>query len=328
MKIKNLKLKNFAKFHNFEVEYDSRITRLIGVNGSGKTGIGITAIWACLKGIADKNTNGQLIGQRFRFIGHNDSSADITLTLIDEQKENAEIIVRNKITKAGNQITFTAPDGYKMSNEWLNNLLSVTFMSAKNFCELSPKEQAISLNINTEKYDSKIDKLKSEYSDLNRDIKQIGDLNPVVPTDKVSISDLLAQIKEIDQYNSLQDQKSKAINEYSKLKQRLEVQKEELELELSGIVSRISDITSKIETLPDPEPKKEEEREQLEDMISQAEDINAQAEIYAQYIRRKELAGSIQKQIDQNRLDLKSAEKDKLDEEYRLRMEPLFLEFF
>ena len=86
MKIKKLKLDNFAEFTNFEVEFDGKITNLIGINGSGKTTIGLTAIWACLKGISEKSGKGQLIGERYRFIGSSKDTANIELTLLDEEK--------------------------------------------------------------------------------------------------------------------------------------------------------------------------------------------------------------------------------------------------
>ena len=46
MKLKSLKLKNFGKFTDFEIEYDDKVTKLIGMNGDGKTTVGLTAIWA------------------------------------------------------------------------------------------------------------------------------------------------------------------------------------------------------------------------------------------------------------------------------------------
>ena len=69
MKIKSLKLTNFAKFTDFEIEFDGNITRLVGLNGDGKTTVGLNAIWAGIKGISLKCKDGQLFGDRFRFIG-------------------------------------------------------------------------------------------------------------------------------------------------------------------------------------------------------------------------------------------------------------------
>jgi predicted ATP-binding protein involved in virulence len=100
MKIKKLKLKNFAKFTDFEIEFNENITRLVGFNGSGKTTIGLTAIWAGLKGIAEKSKD-SLFGERFRFIGPGKASSDIEIILKDEIK-NVEIKVKNHITNQTN----------------------------------------------------------------------------------------------------------------------------------------------------------------------------------------------------------------------------------
>ena len=121
MKIKELKLRNFAKFTDFEIIFDDKITHLVGINGSGKTTVGLTAIWAGLKGISEKSGSGQLVGERFRFIGSKGATADIEIKLIDEDKKG-EVIIKNHISKDTNKITFEASEGYVINNEWLNNL--------------------------------------------------------------------------------------------------------------------------------------------------------------------------------------------------------------
>ena len=68
MKIKEIRAKNFAKFTDFELVLNDQVTRLIGINGSGKTTVGLTLLWAGFKGIAEKSSTNQLIGERFRFL--------------------------------------------------------------------------------------------------------------------------------------------------------------------------------------------------------------------------------------------------------------------
>jgi DNA repair exonuclease SbcCD ATPase subunit len=201
MKIKKLKLTNFAKFSDIEVVFNDQVTHLVGMNGAGKTTIGLTAIQAGLKGIAEKAKDGQLIGDRFRFIGPNKKSADIFLTIIDEAKGSAEINVHNRITEAGNSISFEAPEGYNIGGNWLNNLLSVAFLSAKNFTQLSTKEQALLLGIDVSSKDKEIAAKKAEITEVNRDIKNIGQLVKIEPAQKVSVSTLLADKKLIDDKN-------------------------------------------------------------------------------------------------------------------------------
>ena len=50
MKINKIKLKNFGKVVNMEIELDDHVTRLVWLNGAGKTTIGLTSLWLALKG--------------------------------------------------------------------------------------------------------------------------------------------------------------------------------------------------------------------------------------------------------------------------------------
>ena len=51
MKIKSIKLENFAKYSHIEVSFDKNITYLIGNNEAGKTTLGLNAIWFLFQGI-------------------------------------------------------------------------------------------------------------------------------------------------------------------------------------------------------------------------------------------------------------------------------------
>jgi DNA repair exonuclease SbcCD ATPase subunit len=190
MRLKKEKLRNFARFTDFEVEFDKQVTHLVGLNGAGKSTVGLTAIWAGLKGIAEKNSTGQLIGERFRFIGKAGASADIELTLHDEEKK-VDILVKNHITAQTNQITFQAPEGYVTDPLWLNNLLNVSFLSAKNFASLTPKEQALTLGIDVSEFDKKIDAKKLERKVENRKLEDYKGLQgEMTRVDEVSLEEL------------------------------------------------------------------------------------------------------------------------------------------
>jgi hypothetical protein len=212
MKIKGLKLKNFGKFTDFEIEFNGGVTNLVGVNGSGKSSM-LTAIWATLKGIAEKNSNGQLIGERFRFIGGQAATAEATVLLIDEAKGNSQIVVKNKISKTGNNITFEAPEGYPISPEWLNSLLSVAFLSAKNFCQLSGREQAVLLGIDTAKFDEESKRLKTEFTRINAELKQYSNLEPVAEVQAVDVTELQSKKDAIRERLNAKYLENKAANE-------------------------------------------------------------------------------------------------------------------
>lgn len=234
MKLKSLKLKNFAKFTDFEIEYDDKVTRLVGMNGSGKTTVGLTGPWAAMKGISEKSGKGQLVGERFRFIGTEGPTADIELTLIDEVK-CAEIKVKNHITKTSNQIKFEAPDDYVVDESWLKNLLSVSFMSAKNFTEIDGKKQASLLGIDTSLHDSEIENLKSEYTLLNRDFKNLGCRDYVEKVESVSVSKLIEEKDKVDVHNLSVSANERSISVYEDNIYQVNSQIDNLKSEISKL---------------------------------------------------------------------------------------------
>ncbi len=297
MKVKNLKLNNFAKFTDFEIEYDRNITRLVGINGSGKTTAGITGIWATLKGIAEKGKGGQLIGERFRFIGPKKSSADLELILVDEKQGNAEITVKNHITASSNKITFEPPEGYLVKEGWLENLLAVALMSAKNFSQLTAKAQALALGIDTTKYDEQIVSVKAEYKDLNRDHRGLGDTPHADMVECVSILDLVQEKDKIDRTNreyaanrgeleANQQAQATAENLVDVFSGKLEAAKADLK-KISQIVERAPDVPVDIPT------------EKIVEQIANAEETNAAAAAWekAKEIREKKAAllGALEK---------------------------------
>jgi len=285
MKVKKLKLDNFTKFVKFEVDFDGNVTRLIGVNGSGKTTIGLTAIWAALKGISEKSKDGALVGERFRFIGNGKATADVELTLIDEKKGNVEIIVKNRISKDSNSITFEAPKNYPVNNAWLNSLLSVAFLSAKNFSQLSPKEQAVELGIDVSNFDREMKELKEEFTTINRQIRVQGELSPVEPVETVDLKELLAAKEEIEFFNAAQ--------ETAKLKiQRVDdkiadYREQELKLleELENIRGKIAEGKKYKAELPQPEELKDVS--ELSQKIASASELNEMSMAYKTYIEKK-----------------------------------------
>lgn len=293
MKLQKIKLQNFAKFSDIEVVFDGRVTHLVGMNGAGKSTIGVTAIQAGLKGIAEKNKDGQLIGERFRFIGPAKKSADIVITIVDEAKGGAEIIVKNRITESGNNISFEAPDGYDISGDWLNNLLNVAFLSAKNFCQLSPKEQALLLGIDVSGKDKEIADAKAEVTNINRDIKNLGSIDVVLEAQEVSVSTLLKEKSEIDARNEV----TKAANAEI---ERIRTGVEGFEQERDELLARIVELESKISKgkkwLEGKAPKPLESTDDVVKMIESAEEINKKAAAYKVYKEKADKLEQLMKQ--------------------------------
>lgn len=198
MKIKNITLSNFSKYDQVDVSFDDNVTYLVGKNGSGKSTLGITAIWFMFQGIAEKASGGNspLIGERFRFIGPNAATAKGEMTLYDE-KTMAEIKVYRKLTKTGTEVSFEGPEGLELGQKWLTDLFNVFLISPKMFCELSPKDQAKALGIDTKTFDDEIAALKKKYTEINAVYNSYGELPEVEKVEKKSIEELTEKKKDI-----------------------------------------------------------------------------------------------------------------------------------
>ena len=209
--IKNLSGSNFAGFDEIEVSFDPRLTYLLGKNGSGKTTVGLDAIWATLQGVATKAASKDmkpLIGERYMIIGNQGRSAKTALTLHHIER-NYDIIVKRKITETTNEVTFDAPDGVILDQRFLNEIFNLFLISPKHFLALNPKEQAAALGISVADIDVKIKELKQKFTDINRDIRTMGELTPVEKTDPINVSALTGEKARRVQWNTKQEEKTR-----------------------------------------------------------------------------------------------------------------------
>lgn len=307
MKLKKLRLRNFCKFTDFECEFNNKITHLVGMNGSGKTTIGLTAIWAGIKGIAERKKIDQVSGERFRFIGSHGKSADIELEFFDEKKQMT-IKIKNHITNSGNQISFESTDG-NIDENWINTFFNVSFLSAKHFSELSSKDQALALGIDTSQYDEDIAKIKSEYILINRDLKKLGKIELVEKIEPVDINKLVEERKKREEYNNKQNDRQRVINDnedrqsywLSEIKEANRVIKEANE-ELSIL---------KQHRLRLSEPTDRKQLDDIDDQIKQSTKINNRAKDYQDYLIKVKESDKIKSQLEKNKQeqDTKQSER-------------------
>lgn len=213
MKIQELNLFNFGKYKNVSVSFDPNVTYLIGPNGAGKTTAGLNGMWFILQGLASKAQDGKepLIGERFRFIGPSAKTASGELVLDDN---GAKITVTRKLNKNGTELSFDAPAGYKLSQQWLNELFNLFLIAPKKFIQLTPVEQARALGIDTREHDEKIKVLKADATEIGRDIKAYGELTPVEPADAQDIEGLKARRDDIRRILNAKYLSNKARNQF------------------------------------------------------------------------------------------------------------------
>jgi len=298
------------------VQFQDRVTRLVGVNGSGKTTVGLTAIWAGLKGIAERTKEG-VIGERFRFIGNKKASSDIIIHIVDEKQGEEPIIVKNHITKQGNQISFEAPDGYHVDEGWLNNLLNVSFMSASNFCKMSGKEQAIALGIDTSEHDQKLAEKKQEYTLLNRELKSLGTPEEVEKVEPVVLNDLYKKKKEVEDHNRIQENiKQKRVNleeESSRLAERIAEKQKQIERLKEEIKADSEEIENNRKWIKENKAEEWKDASEIDREIENAEETNQKAQAYREYLNHKERIDVKKSELDKNKEEQKEIEAERLE---------------
>jgi hypothetical protein len=196
MKIKEISLNNFAEYSKVTVSLDPNVNFLVGKNGSGKSTLGLTGVQAIFQGIAEKAMNGTnpVIGERFRFIGPAGASSKNYIILTDDKNNNAEIKISRKITKSGSELLIEAPESYgTLDQAWLNSLFNIFLISPKRFLELSAKDQAKALGIDTKKHDDPIAALKKQFTEINAVYRSYGEIAEVEKVEKVDVAALQAQ---------------------------------------------------------------------------------------------------------------------------------------
>ena len=238
MKIKELTLKNFANFKEVSVSFDDNVTYLIGNNGAGKSSIGLMGIWFIFQGIAEKQSKGKdvIIGERFRFIGDFGKTASGEITLYDE-KTQSEIKVIRKLTKDTSFISFIAPEGMELDQKWLDDLFNVFMINPKKFTELSSKEQALALGIDTNKFDSEIKELRGTITQNRTAIKAIDQSIQQIPL--VGGDDNVEDPTEVEKLLKDANDKNERAKEVAALHEQYQKRLKELEDEVKVVSDRI-----------------------------------------------------------------------------------------
>lgn len=223
IKVKSAKFKNYGRLSELQCQFYDGVTRLVGMNGSGKSTI-IDSVIACVSGIALKK--GGIIGERYRYIGKNSKSSDIEYEFVDESR-GATFFIKNHITKATNQITIRSEDNQQIGEEWLKSFLNISLMSATSFCSLTGVEQAEMLGIDVSSFDNELNNIKENITELNYKIKAIGDIPEVKEVDIVDVESLLEEEKKIELtlnelYKKNRDENNRRREEHIKLEKDLE----------------------------------------------------------------------------------------------------------
>jgi hypothetical protein len=354
MKIKEISLNNFANYGKVTVSLNPNVNYYVGKNGSGKSTLGLTGVQAIFQGIAEKATNGTvpIIGERFRFIGPAGATSKNHLILVDEKNGNAEIKISRKITKTGSELSIEAPESYgQLDQDWLNSLFNIFLISPKRFLDLTPKEQAKALGIDTKEFDDEIAGYKKQYTEINAVYRSFGELVEVEKVDKVDVAELQVKKDEIrkvlnEKYlankKSNEDLKKGWLDGQDVIKDMIlqfndeQCLRNENIIEAKQIVERLlilgyngNEVNEWIESLPKPEESKkyiptpepeyipelpnDSELKAIDDLIVDANETNQKALLYEQYLQKKAQKEAKEKELKANKDKQATKETERLE---------------
>ena len=204
MKIKQIMLKNFANVNQIEINLSDSVTYLIGENGSGKTTVGLNAIWFILEGLA-KTGKKVLHGDRFRFIGKQGKSAIGKLVLHDEV-EKIDITITRKLLKNKTELKITASDKRQLPPDFIDDIFNIFSINPVGFAKLAPQEQSVALGIDTSENDKLKKKVYDERREIGYDVKRLKgameEIGTVEKVEKINIQKLLKKKDQIEKANA------------------------------------------------------------------------------------------------------------------------------
>lgn len=308
-------LDNFGKFGHIKVSLDPSVTYLTGPNGSGKTSIGLNAIWFAMKGIAQKG-NDVLLGERFRFIGEEKPKAVSTIVIYDE-KLGTDIVVRRSLTKSGHKVEFQAKEGVNLDQKWLDDIFNVFLIAPQRFIDLNPKDQALALGIDVTKFDERLTDLKEEYTEINRRFRAMGEIEDLQPVTRVDVTKLNEERVRIREIQISKEAKEKSLGSVqaniisgretvTRLKQELKRAEESLannETEQRTLIAELEAIPTDLD----------EKLEEIKTSVTHADQINKQADAYEKSIQEKKEKDDILKELMDNKEAQSKVEKEKQD---------------
>jgi DNA repair protein SbcC/Rad50 len=297
MIIKNLKLKNYRRFKNVDLELPENIIGIVGNNGVGKTTI-VEAIGWCLYGNRIRRTDKQDIRSQFC-----DSSDECVVEMIFSCQENEYRITRK--LKGKTAIVEAAiymnskeePEAVQERgvNEYIENLLNLDYRSFFISVFAKQKDLAALSTLQPEERRKSIARL------IN--IEAIDAARLQIRTDRKSKQDIQKGIE-----SSLKDDKE------------LKVQKKQLKLELDSVVKSKKDISNQLIQIQDQHKTLLEEFEKLNKLRDEYFQVQGRIEKWntlkkqsedskKKHVRQIEIIKGAQKELDLLKPQLKDLKK-------------------
>lgn len=292
MKLLSAFAENFARVSRISVNFDPILTLFIGETGSGKSTAGVNLLFFIFQGLAQKAAKGTtpLIAERFRFIGPRGKSAKGGCKVYDE-KDGVTHTITRKLLKDSTELKIESSDGIQRDKEFLDALFSATLIDVRRFARMTPKEQAMAWGIDVSEFAEKRKALEVERHAIYLEKKRLQGVAETSmgaeKAEEVSLSELLKQRKEIEEFNSTVGEQETEYQDLQTRKQEAEKEVHHLTKELEIAKSELEAAESEIADFQVPPPR--QDLSEIDQKIAGAEETNAKARAYQQSVKDQEV---------------------------------------
>lgn len=304
MTVESITGENFAGLQKFSINLSPRITYLCGPNGVGKSTMAKTAFFFGLEGIAEKGTHYKGRGS---FVGQWGDEAKTTIKLRDDK--GTYTVTRAMNEHKQTQFSVIADDGRALDQKWLDGLFKSLMISPMDFAMMKPKEQAKELGIDTSEFDEKMKKLKDDFTFINRQVSDFGEITIPPASERVDISELNRQKNEAIAFNQEQEAKKRAMESKKSQVDDLDRQIADLQQKLQVAMVARENRQSEYALLPRPEPVKDTTT--FDQVMAELDAQNQEAYAYEQAIEKSRQKEAKAEELAANKLAQKRLQEEK-----------------
>lgn len=317
-----LQVKNLGITKDVAVDLIKGVNIFQGDNGAGKSTI-LNAIKYALEGKravpADVIRHGfDKDGKAHRAeIVLETTSFDVKLEVYKDKKgeEKHRLAIRNK-----EGFVRDAPQEFlnAISKEW-NDPKVLAEMTAEQLYSILMDYCKVDLT----EFDTKIEELKTEQSYVRKRKKEIGIVDPVAECKVIDVTEAIAELKKLEQFNREQEEQKRKIQAFEDRlgvrEQELQVAEDEVDrlkaklVEAEAFVVQKKDVIKKAKEIikNEPKPKKLKDTTDLTDQIKNAEKNRKQMEQYQRYKQWMAKTKEFDKLFDANKTRISKLETDK-----------------
>ncbi len=304
MTVESTEIFNFAGLRHFKVNFDPRITYLVSENGKGKSTIGKTAFFFGLEGIAEKGTHYKGRGS---FVGQWGDEAKTVIKLRDDK--GTYTVTRAMNENKQTEFSVIADDGRALDQKWLDGLFKSLMIAPMDFAPMKPKEQARELGIDTSEFDEKISAKKQEFTFINRELSNFGEIVIPPPCERVDVSELNRQKNEAIKFNQEQEDRKRALEDKNAQIVNIDYQISELEQKLQIARATKESRLQELAQLPQPEPLKD--TTSFDKVMEGLDKQNQEAVLYEQAIEKSRQKEAKKEELEANKLAQKKLQEEK-----------------